>query len=487
MTTPDHHEPTTETDVPRLRVWAGRFLIVSLAPTATFGSRFVGNIIMSRMLAPYEFGTAIAITVVLGLGGLVTDMALDRFVIINNSMRALSTAHMLSIVINVTLALALFAAAPAIAAMFGVANFATSFALAAGLSVVAGFAHLGIKQIQRNYEYGPDAVAQVAMQLASLAALFLAATILRNHRAIIFGTTVGLVVYVILSHVLARMPYRISWDKPTLHQALSFGLPLTLNGIALAIMYQLDRVLVGYWFGVKELATYTLIFSLSVVPTNLLISIFFGPTFSYLLSGSQDASDRSKRYRLLLGFYSILTSLYAFWIVLTLDIITPLIFGRSFTVSPLAHVLLTLIACLRFQRAGVPTAFLLASRRTKQLAFLNLLSGFGLIIAFGCIIFWPRLESMLIGIAIGEFLSFTIFFALSEEAIRRGMVVVDLTIAIVVPAVMVVALAWNPVSTWQARGILFIIGLVAISAQLTFEFRRNKKFGELLFKLGFSR
>ena len=466
-----------------LRVWVERVFVGGLAPIVVFGSRFAGNIILSRLLAPDEFGTAIAISVVLGLGGLVTDVALDRFVIINGSTQALSTAHMLAIANSLLLAAALVVAAPVAARLFGVANFAGSFALAAGFSAVGGFAHLGIKQIQRNYIYGPDSIAQVVANLVAIVALFLAATVLRNHRAIIISFAVQLVVYVILSHVLARTPYQLSCDKPTLRQALSFGLPLTLNGVGLAIMSQLDRVLVGYWFGVRELALYAVIFSMSVVPTHLIVSVFSGPSFSFLLSGGGTPSDRSERYRLLLGFYSILTSLYAFWMVLALDILTPLIFGPSFTISPAAHILFILIACFRLQRSGAPTTLLLASGRTKQLALLNLSSGFGLMIAFTCIAIWPRLESMLIGIAIGEFISFTIFFTSLEKAITRGLLI-DLVTAFAVPAAMAAALAWNPAVTWRARGILFLIGLIAVSAQLSFEFYRNIKFRSVLFKVG---
>jgi O-antigen/teichoic acid export membrane protein len=467
-----------------LSIWANRVFVVSLAPIMIYGSRFAGNVILSHLLAPDEFGTAIAISTVLGLGGLITDVALDRFVIIDGSERALSTAHMLSIANSVLLTLVLLVTAPAAAGLFGVANFVGSFALAAGLSVVGGFAHLGIKQIQRTYNYGPNSVAQVASNLAAIAALFVAATILRNHRAIIIGLTVQTVVYVVLSHVLAPTPYQLNFDKPMLRRALSFGLPLTLNGLGLAVMYQLDRVLVGHWFGVRELAVYAVIFSMSVVPANMIQSVFASPSLSYLLSGRPDHSDRPERYRLLVGFYSILASLYALWMVLALDMLTPLIFGASFTISSQAHVLFTLIACLRLLRGGAPTTLLLASGRTKQLALLNLSSGFGLMIAFACIVIWPRLESMLIGIAIGESISFIIFFTLLEEAADRGsMVPIDLATAVVVPTVMVAALAWNPAMTWQARGILFIIGLMAISAQLSFELHRNRKFRNLFFRV----
>jgi hypothetical protein len=170
---------------------------------------------------------------------------------------------------------------------------------------------------------------------------------------------------------------------------------------------------------------------------------------------------------------------------LTLDILTPLIFGASFTISAPAHILFILIACLRLQRSGAPTTLLLTSGRTKQLALLNLSSALGLLIAFACIAIWPRLESMLIGIAIGEFISFIIFFSSLARFLTPGTaVLVDLTAAFAVPALMAVALAANPAATWHARGIIFLIGLIALSAELSFEFYRNSKFRALISRVG---
>jgi hypothetical protein len=91
---------------------------------------------------------------------------------------------------------------------------------------------------------------------------------------------------------------------------------------------------------------------------------------------------------------------------------------------------------------------------------------------------------MLVGIAIGEFISFTIFFTSLERATTRGStVLIDLVAALATPTVMAAALAWNPAATAQARGILFLIGVMAVCAQLSFEFYRNIKFRNVLFSV----
>ena len=461
-------------------MWSRRLVIVSAAPIISFGSRFARNIILSRLLVPDEFGTALAIGVVLALGNLVTDVALDRFVMINDSARALSTAHALSIMRAVLVAAVLIAVAPALAALFGVANASHSFAIAACLSTIGGFAHLEIKQIQRNYAYVPQTIAQLAANLAAILALFPAISALHDHRAIIVSYAAESGVYVLFSHLLARTLYNARWERSIMHEALSFGLPLTLNGIGLAVIYQLDRTLVGYWFGVKELASYAVMLSVSVMPTNLILSIFSNMGMSYFLAGSNESSSRSSRYEVLIKLYAFTSILYVLGLALTLDIATPLIFGSSFTVSPTLHVLFAVIAFLRLQRSGAPTTLLLATGRTRLLALLNLSASSGLLGAWIGVIISARLESMLVGIAAGEFIAFVLSFALPDKLFRHGSkLFAQLSTTLVVPILVIVLLALFPAANWGNRGVVLCGGLLVIIVQFGLQIGTIKR---LLFR-----
>ena len=93
---------------------------------------------------------------------------------------------------------------------------------------------------------------------------------------------------------------------------------------------------------------------------------------------------------------------------------------------------------------------------------------------------------MLMGIAIGEFISLVLFFALSDETAARGLqVLVDLARALTASTVVLIALSLgHPSPTWEARMIIFGIGLLAVAIQVAFELRRNEGFRDLIFKQG---
>jgi O-antigen/teichoic acid export membrane protein len=465
-----------ETSVRHINVWVMRSLIVSVSPIVTFASRFVRNVILSRLLIPDQFGTAIAISVVIGLAGLVTDVGLDRFVMVNKSTQALSAAHVILILRGCLLALLLVGTAPWTAELFGISQFTSSFALAGVVPFVGGFAHLGIKRIMTDYNYGRESIAQLISNLAAIAAIFIAVMILHDHRAIIVGFVAESFFYVVLTHLLAHAPYRLQTDRETLKEALSFGLPLTLNGIALATISQVDRVMVGHLFGVAILGFYAVILNMALTPVSMILRVFGSLGLPYMIRAREDTSVTSENYHLLAFVYSTVALLYAFFVVLTLDILTPYIFGARFNVAPSLNALITVMVFLRVQRGGAPTLALLSTGQTGELALLNLTGAIGLLCAFGLVFLWPRLNSIVLGVVIGDFIGLAFFFFVSSpaRAASRTAAITNIAISFFALAIIVGAFLWMPEVTWRERSTVFLVGLFGIVLQLSFGLAKHQ-------------
>jgi O-antigen/teichoic acid export membrane protein len=339
---------------------------------------------------------------------------------------------------------------------------------------LGGFVHLGIIQIQRDYNYVPESIAQLVASFAAVAAVFVTVMIMHDHRAIIAGFVIETLAYVILSHLLAQAPYRLRSDREMLRAALSFGLPLTVNGIALATISQLDRVIVGHWFGVRVLGTYAVILNVAVIPVSLILRVFGTLGFSYLLSARDVSQINAKNYQLLVFVYSTLALFYSLWVVLTIDILTPFVFGATFSVDPTIHALITVLVFLRLQRGGAPTTALLKSGRTVELAFLNLAAGLGLLCAFAFVMLRPNFDSIVLGVVIGDFIVLVLFFfaSSSARAATHRSATTDFAVSLFALALMVGTFSWMPEITWPARGMVFLAGMVGIAMHLAFGLRR---------------
>lgn len=473
-------------DVSRLATWISRGAIASVSPTVELVSRFARTAVLSRVLVPEEFGSAVAISVVLSLSVVVTDVALDRFILIDATNRnaQIAAVHLLSIGRAILIAIALWFSAPTIASIFGVPQFSSSFAWAAVVPLLDGFSHFGIRQIQRTYNYLPESLAKLSSSILGFVAIFPAISVFGDHRAIIASFITEKVAFLIASHILAWEPYYLSSKKSTLLAALSFGLPLTLNGIGLTTFSQLDRFIVGHWFGVEALATYAVILNVGIIPTSLIAQIMGRLGISYLLLGGKRPSIDTDSYRLLVVLYFIVGVAYSLWVALTLDVLTPLIFGPVFIVTPPVHILVTAIAFFRLQRSGAPSTFLAAISRTRQLALINLLSGLGLVAAVLALVLKPRLESMLLGSLLGDISAVSLLFFVSSARItgRRGGLVFDFGIAIFATCLIVASIGWEPQFSLRARGVVFAVGLLSVSLQMFFAFLRYEHIRNLIFE-----
>jgi len=398
-------------------------------------------------------------------------VAIDKFAVIEadeSGREALAAAHMLSLVRGALLSLLLVVCAPATAALFDVPQFAGSFALAALVPFISSFAHFGIKQVQRHYDYAPETWSLVLSNLAAICSLLIAISIFGDHRAIVASFLFEAASYVFLSHLLARTPYRLKASRELIRKALLFGIPLMLNGVGLALMAQFDRGLVGHWFGVDVLAKYSVLLSISVVPISLVLRVFGTLSLSFILSQTSKGTLSSDQYGSLVFLFAVLASIYSLFIALTLDWATPLIFGRSFDVSPSVHLVLTTIVFLRLQRGGAPTNLLLATGRTKELALLNLSAGVGLVLALVFMFWSPRFETLLWGLAIGDMLSFLLFLFASSTvgSANKSILTIDLGTAFTALAVIVGMLAYYPDINLAARMTLLGIGSAGVALQI---------------------
>jgi O-antigen/teichoic acid export membrane protein len=471
-----------ENQLSGLKIWIARGSLISLASAIEFSSRFVRTAILSRLLIPSEFGTAVAITVVIGTATLITDVAIDKFVMVrSDEARALAAAHLLSVLRGGLLALGLIVSAPYAAAFFGVPEASVSFSLVALITLIRSFEHFKITQVQRNHEYAPKALAQLLSQVSAVVVALPAAYILRDHRAIVVSFLTESIVYCIATHLLARVPYSIRPDRAEFYTCVSFGIPLLFNGIGLALYSQLDRMLVGHWFGVSTLATYAVILNMAVVPITLVHRTVGTMGLTYISSRMRNNSVLSDDYVALVFLWGALATTYTLFVAMTLDVLTPLVFGPHFSVSPLAQMSIMVMAFCQVAR-GAAISFLLATERTTTLSLLSLSGGFGLALAFVLVHWWPQFEVVLMGAAAGDLLSFALFYIASSYWLgsRRLAILKDTASALGVLIAIVVTFGLRPELTLGSRMTVLGVGLLAIVAQIAFGLRGDNAIKTLL-------
>jgi len=467
----------------RVRIWATRLTLTTTGTGVEFIFRFLRTVILSRLLAPSEFGVAVAITVVIFMSELVSDIGLDRFVLNRppaDASDALATAHALTILRGVVVAAGVLLAAPMLANLFGVPQFRSSFALAAAIPILRGLAHLGVKQAQRQYDYRLEAVSIIVAQLAALLATVAVAYLQPDHRAILVTFTVEAVVYALMTHRVARSRYVVNFSSRVAQQALSFGLPLIGNGLMLAVMSQTDRMLVGYYFGVKTLAVYSVVLNVAIVPLASLYRIV-GSVVAAMFARDVGTPMFVASYFLASWTTLFIGCAAALGIVLALDVVTPLVFGPAYAVDESLRLLVSMIALVRVARWS-PTLLLLSVGDTRRLAVANAVGAAGLFMALALVALRPNLWAVLLGLLAGDVLSTGAFSYVSSRHLaheRRSILKILAVSALVLATIVVGTLIFPDRSVRDRLGLaaLFVpvVGFVAIEISRWWKQREASK------------
>ncbi len=396
------------------RTWMTRLSLASVAPMADFGGRFARTLLLSRLLSPVEFGTSVALMVVLGTSQMISDVGLDRFVILKSEAegrRGLAAAHVIQLVRGLILAAGVLATANVASRFFDVPFASRSFAWAALVPLIHGFSHLGTKRAYRTYDFRREAIATLATSVAAVLAAIVATFALRDHRAVLVSVIAAEATYVIVTHALSTEPYELALDRPMIREALRFGLPLTLNGIGLAMFAQADRMIVGAAFGVEVLGAYAVILSLAIVIMSPLTAICSSLAVP-ILARSRPHLDRFPAvFETVARAYGLYGFAYCAVVGLSLDLMVPMIYGAQYTVEPGVRIVLAFMALVRILRGPATTLFLVDGD-TRRLSLANLVAGVGLGLAVWFVSLSPTLESVLLGLLIGDCLSFAAFQAL---------------------------------------------------------------------------
>jgi O-antigen/teichoic acid export membrane protein len=402
-------------------VFLNRYLLrisgAAISPGFEFTFRFVRTVILSRLLTPDNLGASVALATILTSCELVTDVGLHHFVVLwanKDPAQSVAVARQFALLRAGLIAVAIATLAPWIADVLDASAHVFSIRWLAAVPLIRSFTNWRILQIQAEYRYGPQALANVAAQLGAVIAVIPAAAWFHDERAMLTSLMVEAVLYVVLSHLLLPTERVTSIDRTVRRAAFAFGLPLMINGVGLLVLSQLDRIIVANLFGLATLALYSLILNLAIAPASPLGHAI--TSLSLPLLGRSQADATQSRQASLIVCLGLLVSgaAYAVGAGLFLDLLVPLIYGPHYVVPPAFRALVAVIAWLRIVRLG-PNLVLLAHSRTNRLTAGNIVAGGGLFIGFLLAIWSRRVEAVVLGLLLSDLFSLIVLLALTRQ------------------------------------------------------------------------
>ncbi len=280
----------------RERAIRGGFARVS-AQTIFFVLRVGALMVLARLLDPKEFGLVGMVTAFTGVLNLLRDFGLSTATVQRATItdEQISTLFWVNILVGVILALLLSGFAPIISSFYHEPRlFWVTIVLASGIVFnAAGVQHSALLQRQMRF------TALATIQIVSL----LVSTLLGICLAVAGYGYWALVVMSVILPLVATACFWLatSWvpgpprKKIGLRPLLHFGGMVTLNSLVGYLAYNLDKILLGRYWGAEILGLYGRSYQIIIIPTDNLNSAVGEVAFA-ALSRVQDDPKRLKSY-----------------------------------------------------------------------------------------------------------------------------------------------------------------------------------------------
>ena len=275
---------------------------------ANFLLRVGSLMILARLLDPKDFGVVGMVTAVTGVFGLFKDAGLSMVTIQRSTIshEQVSTLFWLNILVGTLLTALCLAVAPLLVTFYHEPRlFWVTVVLATGFLLnAAGVQHSAL--LQRDMRFGVLSAIEIVSQAASV----LVGIGMAMHGFGYWALVGSAVVYPAISTlgvwvISAWVPGIPHWGVDS-GRMIRFGGITTLNGLIMYVSYNLEKVLLGRFWGAEALGVYGRAFQLISIPSENLNQATGGVLFT-ALSRLQDDPDRLKKY--FLSSYCVMLSL----------------------------------------------------------------------------------------------------------------------------------------------------------------------------------
>jgi len=289
-----------------------------LAQAANFLLRIGSLMILARLLDPRDFGLVGMVTAFTGVLNLFRDFGLSTATVQRTTVteEQISTLFWINVAFGAALAIVAVAFAPVIAIFYHEPRlFWVTAVLAAGfLFNAAGVQHSAV--LQRHMRFTALAVINIAALVVSSAAAIGMAKAGYGYWALVVMTVTYPLASTIGVWLAAAWMPGLPQRGIGLRAMMRFGGTITLNGVVVYIAYNLEKVLLGRFWGADAIGIYGRAYQLVNIPTDNLNSAVGEVAFS-ALSRIQDDPARLRSY-FLKGYSLVLAMTIPITVVCTI-------------------------------------------------------------------------------------------------------------------------------------------------------------------------
>jgi O-antigen/teichoic acid export membrane protein len=358
-------------------------IILTLGQVLSYGLSFARNVILARLLTKADFGMAALFGMTISLLEIAGRMSFGQQIIQSkhgDSESFQATSHAFQAALALIGAFLFLVLSYPVARIMKVPQHAWAFATLAVVPLARAIEHLDYFRLQRELNYLPAVLCDLVPQIVVTVVAWPLAIWLGDFRVIIWLMIGKAALGVLMSHSLARFPYRWAWHSDYIKGMCAFGLPLFVNGLLIFASQQADQVVVGAYLSLEKLASYALAFSLVSIPGSIFAQVGSSLMLPVFSRAQDNPEQFREQYRTSVQYAGVAA------VVLTLPLIAAgeqfvtLIYGAKYAGTGTLMAVLGAAAAVRFLRI-VPAIASMAKADTVNQLYSNVWRGLSLPLA----------------------------------------------------------------------------------------------------------
>ena len=284
--------------------------------------RLGSNLILTRLLVPELFGLMALVNVFITGLTLFSDIGIRPSIIQNkrgDDPVFLNTAWTIQVIRGFLLWLGCILIALPVAQFYEEPRLSWLIPLVGFNTIVVGFTSTSLATLSRHMEVGKLTIYELVTQIISLVFLVVWAWLSPTIWALVGGTFLSSFSKVGLSHYLNSGEFnRFTWNQEVVKEITTFGRWILISTAMTFLASQVDRLILGKLFSLEMLGVYTIAFTVSEIPRQIVKKVGMSVIFP-LVSRQADrprqelkAKIVKQRWKLLLSLALIVGSMVGF-------------------------------------------------------------------------------------------------------------------------------------------------------------------------------
>ncbi len=244
--------------------------------------RFVGNLVLTRLLFAEAFGLMALIASVLQGLELFSDLGVGPSIIQNDraDARFVNTAFTVQAARGVLLWLFACGLAPVLSEAYGEPALIWMLPLVALNAIFAGLHSTNFFTLNRDLNLRGVEIVQIASQLAGFVVMIAWALVSPTVLALVAGSMVTGLTRVLMTHVyLPGARNRFAWDRSAARELVRFGRWIFLSTVLSFMAGQSDRLVFGALVPMERLGVYSIGMAIAMMPSEVLAKLALSVVF----------------------------------------------------------------------------------------------------------------------------------------------------------------------------------------------------------------